>query len=808
MAFVTTGCAWFNFGELSAMNSLIDLKSQRAKNARLGKLIGKTGYRSLLVVGGLIGLAAIAFGALEGMQLALLVASPALLCFLPAIWWKRELSVLPPQGNHLSGLLSVDVLSRLKPSMTLNSQTMWKALSNHWQAIFFTNHLLLGNDLIGTNLGTDRLELERALKIAQEIAVKNESPTIELGFVVAGLLVASEQVKQMLIHFKAQPGDIEAMANWLGRNLDETQFAKQNFGGIGRDWAFGFTPLLNRYGQNISLSITKHGSHFGWLMESAGVRAIETAFDHNTSAVALIGPDGIGKSSSIYALAQKLIEGEKTTRRLAYHQIISVNATDITSAARRPGDLENIMISLTNEASHAGHVILFFDDAQLFFSDRPGSFDAGQILLSIVQSRAVPIIMAFTPGDYQRLRTTNQSLAGLLTPVIMQEQDEAGVMRVLEDHAVSIENRNKVLVAYEALREAYRLSGRYEQDEAYPGKAIKLLQQAVSHTEHEVLSAKSVQQAIEQTRGIKVGTAVAAEADTLLHLEDKIHERMINQTHAVGVVASALRRARAGVANPRRPIGSFLFLGPTGVGKTELAKAVAATYYGAETNMVRLDMSEYQQPEDVSRLLSNGQHETKSLIMAVRQQPFSVILLDEIEKAHSNVLNLLLQLLDEGQLTDVAGKAVSFKDCIIIVTSNAGAQAIRERVEKGETLESFQAEFTDELIASGQFKPELLNRFDEIVLFGPLKPAELGQIVSLMMNEINQTLSNQNISVELSPAAIEKVVAAGYDPRLGARPMRRVLQRAVEDTLAQKILRGETNPGDHIMLDAPDLSLS
>jgi len=417
------------------------------------------------------------------------------------------------------------------------------------------------------------------------------------------------------------------------------------------------------------------------------------------------------------------------------------------------------------------------------------------------------MILAFTPNDYQRLRAHNQSLASLLTPVVLKEMPEDGVMSVLEDTAAGLENRHNVLVAYEALHEAYRLSGRYEQDEAYPGKAIKLLEQAVSHSENSLVNAVSVQQAIEQTRGVKVGTAQGAETDTLLHLEDRIHERMINQAHAVGVVSNALRRARAGVANPRRPIGSFLFLGPTGVGKTELAKAIAATYFNSESNMVRLDMSEYQQPESVNRLLSDGREEHQSLIMAVRQQPFSVVLLDEIEKAHPNVLNLLLQLFDEGQLTDTSGKAVSFKDCIIIVTSNAGAQTIRERVQKGESLESFQSEFIDQLINSGQFKPELLNRFDEMVLFGPLKPEELSQVVALMMRETNQTLSNQNIAVELTPAAIQKVVEAGYDPRLGARPMRRALQRAVEDTVAQKILRKEISAGDHVTLDVGDLSL-
>ena len=276
---------------------------------------------------------------------------------------------------------------------------------------------------------------------------------------------------------------------------------------------------------------------------------------------------------------------------------------------------------------------------------------------------------------------------------------------------------------------------------------------------------------------------------------------------SVTPACTSLRRARAGVTNPKRPIGSFLFLGPTGVGKTELARSIAATYFGSETAMLRLDMSEYQQPDDVQRLLSTGESETSSLLMSVRQQPFSVVLLDEIEKAHPNILNLLLQLLDEGQLTDVAGKPASFKDCVIIATSNAGANEIRERISQGESLESFSSQFTDQLIQSGQFKPELLNRFDEMVLFRPLTPEELGQVVQLMVSEVNKTLANQNIAVELTPAAVSKIVEQGNDPRLGARPMRRTLQKAVEDTVAQKILRGEAKAGDHIRLDAPDLAI-
>ena len=789
------------------MNPTIDLNAQRAREARLGNKIGHNGFLVLIISAAVLALAAIALAiATRKALIPSLLSSGALLCYLPAIWWKRQLSVLPPTGNSLNERLSVDILVRLKPGMTLQPQTVWAALSRHWQATFLTDHLLFTSELVQSQLSTDPAVLQQSLSVASNLAAEHKTKTIELGFVIAGLLMTSPGVAQQLVQGEAKPEDLKSMADWLGRNLDDSFNRERKNGGVGRDWAFGFTPLLDKLGRNISLTIGGLGAHFDWLANSPGVRAIETAFENNASAIALIGPDGIGKTNSVYALAQRLIEGN-TTPSLMYHQIISLNATDITSRAHGPGDLETIMISLVNEAALAGHIILFFDDAQSFLSTGPGSFDATQILLSIIQARAVPIIFAMAPRDYQSLRSQNQTLAGLLIPVVLQELPEADVMRVLEDTAVGLEHRFPVMIAYEALRESYHLSGRYEQDEAYPGKAIKLLEQAVNHAEHTLVTKNSVQQAIEQTRGVKVGTAAPAEADQLLHLEEKIHERMINQVHAVSVVSNSLRRARAGVTNPKRPIGSFLFLGPTGVGKTELAKAIAATYFGSESNMIRLDMSEYQQPDDVQRMLSTGVSENASLLMRVRQQPFAVVLLDEIEKSHPNILNLLLQMLDEGQLTDESGRPASFKDCIIIATSNAGADIIRARIAQGDNLESFATQFSEQLIASGQFKPELLNRFDEMVLFRPLNPEELAQVVTLMLAEVNQTLKNQNISVELTPAAIQKIVQHGNDPRLGARPMRRTLQRAVEDTVAELILQREAKPGDHVILDAPNLKL-
>lgn len=786
----------------------LDLHSVRAQKARLARRIGKSGYKAAaaMTVAGLVVSAMLIY--IGQRQLGYASAALGLVFFMLAVWYKQDLSVLVAGKGRtsLTDLVHRDVLARLKPGQRISPLTLWQALRSHWQCIFFTNHLLLDGKILEGMLSDQETDMAAVWKEAGRLARETECDQIEPGHIAGALMLASPDIREFLIRIKLSAADVEAMTRWLGRVLETLRADKPYFGGIGRDWANGFTPRLNQYGYNISLAIERHGSHYGWLTGSPGVQAIKSAFSQGASTVALIGDVGVGKTSHVNALAQLLLE-EKNDRNLEHRQIVSLNSSAILSSARHPGELEEVVVSLLVEASHAGHIILFLDDAQLFLRNGHGSFDATQILLPVLQSRAVQLIMAMTPHDFQTLRADNAAFANLITPVVLKEPPESDVLRILEDTVLSLEHGHKVLISYEAVVEAYRLSGRYLQDSAYPGKAIQLLQQSLSYAEQgNIVTPVSVQKAIEQSQGVKVGSAAPAEADTLLNLEDKIHERMINQTQAVKVVASALRRARAGVANPRRPIGSFLFLGPTGVGKTELAKAVAATYFNAESSMIRLDMSEYQRPEDVQRLLSNGANESSSLIMAVRRQPFAVVLLDEIEKAHPHILNLLLQLLDEGQLTDSDGRAVSFKDCVIIATSNAGANTIREHIDKGEEPAQFQEELTDELIRSGQYKPELLNRFDEIVIFRPLKPDELARVVALMLKDINKTLSVQNITVELTPAAVSKVVQSGYDPRLGARPMRRALQRAVEDSIAGRILRGETGPGDHVVLDEPDLS--
>lgn len=790
------------------MNQVVNLRSVRATKARFARRFGEAGYHTLLAGEICFWLLATAIVATSDHRSAALTSlGLGLICFMLTQWYQHDLKPTPPEGHSLTGRLSGEVLGRLPAETNLSPRLLWLALSDHWQAIFLMNHSLIAAKDLTPAISPQPQDLEAILQTAKEIADHAGRRTIEPGHIIVAIQLHTPGLHPLFNHLKFSTDDIISVGEWLDRVLDLQEMEMPFFGGIGRDWANGFTPTLNRYATNLSFAIEHSGAHYGTVADTPGVAAIQNSFAQGAKAVAIIGPGGIGKTSYVYGLAQLLMEG-KVVPTLQYNQIFGLNPSVIISSAKRQGELEEIVLMLMGEAVQAGHVILFLDDAQLFFSNGPGSVDLTQILLPVVQAGRVRLIMAMNPTDYQRLRGHSPQFANLLSPVMLSERPQPEVMDILEDSTISIEHQHNVVITYDAIREAYRLSGRYDTESAYPGKAISLLNQSLSHAEHggKLITAVSVQQAIEQSRGVKVGAAAGVEANELLHLEDLIHRRMINQTRAVKVVASALRRARAGIANPRRPIGSFLFLGPTGVGKTELAKAIAATYFRDEANMVRLDMSEYQHADDVKRLLSNGQQDN-SLILAVRRQPFTVVLLDEIEKAHPNILNLLLQMLDEGSLTDSDGRPASFKDCVIICTSNAGADIIRQRIDQGEELETFEREFTNQLINNGQFKPELLNRFDEIVLFRPLKPDELAQVVRLMINDINKTLATQNISVTLTDAAIMKIVEVGNDPRLGARPMRRQLQRAVEDGIASQILTGQAQAGDHITLDVGDLTV-
>ncbi len=778
--------------------------SARVSEARLQAHWAKQIASGILVLSGLLAATA-ALLWLTGYHKALSLAGAAIGLICIWFWLKREVLTLTaaPIGSttRLESLLPPELVAAYRPNQTATE--LWNIISGTWQAKFMMTRFGLHPDVIAASLADTTFSHDQLWNEAASRAGAAGTTRLSPATIMAGVISLSPSLQNLLTAVKLTPADIDEGVAWLAR-LEAFQHAERpTYGGIARDWAAGFTPTLSHFGQNISRQVELGGQQFGIQERTNQLDSLISALASANGSVTVIGEPGIGKTALLYGLADRLLQG-KSNANLDHYQIFSLNATLILSQQEHAGDLERIVMTLLSEAIHAGNIVVALDEAQLFFGQGTGAVNLSQILLPVLQSRNLKLVLGLTPGDWQKLKATNTAMTSLLTPLVLTEAPQAETIRLLADRALILEG-GRFITTYPALVEAYRLSGRYFQEEAYPGRALKLLEAALNYPEGPFITPVSVQQAVESQIGVKVQTASADESDVLLHLEDRIHQRMINQSRAVSVVAAALRRARAGVSNPKRPIGSFLFLGPTGVGKTELARSLAALYFGSEANMIRLDMSEYQQTTDVTRLLASAADNPAGLLAKVRTSPFSVVLFDEIEKANPNILNLFLQLLDEGNLTDSSNKPASFKDAIVIATSNAGADEIRKHIEAGEELEAFEQKFTEDLITSGQFKPELLNRFDEIVLFRPLKPIELVEVVKLMVGEVNHTLEPQKIQVALTDAAIAQLVAAGYDPRLGARPMRRMVQRRVEDAVAGQILRGQAKAGDTITLDLADV---
>ena len=649
---------------------------------------------------------------------------------------------------------------------------------------------------------------QKALELREELGL-NE---LTAGMLVHVLLEQFPEHDALLAHNHLSLDDVKKGIEWQ-RHLDaliSTHSKPKRTGGIARDWSFGYTPLLSRFGQNISQQIAaggllnvELGTH-----QDALDQLVSTFSAKGRQNAALVGMMGVGKTTVVHAFAERLLDAtSKLPSDLKFRQVVMLDSASLLSAAPGRGEIEDLVMRVFSEAYAAKNIILCLDDAQLFFEEGIGSVDLSNVLLPIIEAGRLRLILAMDEQRYLQISQRNSALVNALNRVNIAPSSKDETMLVMQDQLIVFEFTRKVTYTYQSLEEAYRLSERYVHDLAMPGRALKLLEAAASYAEKGLVTMNSVQQAIEQTMDIKVSVASDGdEREKLLNLESHIHERMINQTRAVGVVSDALRRARAGVRNQDRPIGTFLFLGPTGVGKTELAKALADVYFGGEDRMIRLDLNEYVRNEDVARLIADGADDPTSLTAQAMKQPFSVVLLDEIEKAHPNVLTTLLQLLDEGILRDIKNREVSFRDAIVIATSNAGADRIREYIERGYKMKQFEQQFVDELINTNQFKPEFLNRFDEIVTFRPLEKAELVQVVDLMVKGVNKTLEVQKVTVDVEQDAKEMLVERGYDPRLGARPMRRVVQRAVENTVAKQMLSGQVMPGSTITISAQQVA--
>ncbi len=731
--------------------------------------------------------------------------------YMLAMWKKHELHHLPTgKDDTTTSRLSGDILGQLpnKPTPGDFAMAAGRVASGQFMAVRFG----LSPTLLQSVASTDPNDTAALLETAESIRVNTRLEHITGSVLAVALTRLFPERDSLLANMHLDDKDLDQGVIWQQhiRDLIEKHSAPRRTGGLARDWSFGYIPLLNRFGQNISEQIG-HGGGLLTVDVASHVTAIDQLIDTFGNAgrqnAVLVGNAGAGKTTIIHAFAEKLLDAAASIpETLRFRQVFILDSASLIAAAPGRGELEQLIMQVLGEAYSAKNIIICLDNAQLFFEEGVGAVDLSNVLQPILDAGNLRVILSMDEQRFLQIGRRNPALINSLNRINVPAASADETRMIMQEQLLMTEIQRHVTYMYQALEEAYRLSERYVHDLAQPGRALKLLESAASFNESGLVTINSVQQAIEKTLDVKISVASeAGDREKLLNMEELIHKRMVNQTRAVTVVSDALRRARAGVRNQNRPIGTFLFLGPTGVGKTELSKALADVYFGGEARMIRLDLNEFVRPEDVVRLIADGADDPSSLTAQVMKQPFSVVLLDEIEKAAPEVLSTLLQLLDEGILRDAKNREVSFRDAIVIATSNAGADRIREYIDRGYKMEQFEGDFINELINSNQFKPEFLNRFDEIVLFRPFTKEELLQVCNLILASVNKTLEAQKVSVHVEDDAKLLLVEKGYDPRLGARPMRRVIQKAVENTVAKKMLAGTVKPGSTITISKSEV---
>lgn len=784
---------------------VFDHSCTRANEARFAVLVnGVTAsllpWLALLLLGAGIGSIVI------GMSIGWLFVGAAAIPYILSMFYRYHLVDLPTDRGHgVSSLLAGDILGRLptRPTPKDIATAVGQVPSGQFMAVRFG----LTSSLLESVAETDEAAMAELWQRADVIRKANGLSQINGSVLAVALVRGFTDYTSILSQMHLDDADLDAGIRWQQHLVELVQqhSRPRRTGGVARDWSFGYIPLLTRFGHNISeqigrgrrlltVDVASHAEAVDQLISTFGSGGKQNA--------ALVGREGVGKTTIIHAFAERLLDANaQLPESLKFRQVFILDSAALIAAAPGRGELESLIMRVLGEAYSAKNIIICLDNAQLFFEEGVGAVDLGNVLQPILEAGNLRVILSMDEQRYLQIGQRNPGLINTLNRVNVAPADESETMTVMQEQLVLIEMRRHVTYMHQAVKEAYRLSQRYIHDLEMPGRALKLLESAASYSESGLVTINSVQQAIEKTLDVKVSVASTTEdRERLLNMEELIHKRMVNQSRAVSVVSDALRRARAGVRNQDRPIGTFLFLGPTGVGKTELSKALAEVYFGGEDRMIRIDLNEYVRPADVVRLIADGAKDPTSLTAQIMKQPFSVVLLDEIEKAAPEVLTTLLQLLDEGILRDEKNREVSFRDAIVIATSNAGADRIREYIERGFSVEKFEAPFIDELISSNQFRPEFLNRFDEIVLFRPFTKEELLQVCDLILASVNKTLALQKVSVVVEAEAKQILVEHGYDPRLGARPMRRVVQKAVENTVAKQMLSGTVNPGDEIII--------
>lgn len=658
-----------------------------------------------------------------------------------------------------------------------------------------------------TILGVDCFEI---LFDAYHYAYAHRSQWVSPVAILVAAVQHSPAVQEILYSLDIEQKKLENVAAWMriSEQLRERYYKFRASarlrpkGGMNRAMTALATPELDKVSQDLT-QIAQMGSLPPLIGREHEMVEMFRIFEGGAKSVVLVGLPGVGKNAIVEGVAERMINeevpGALTDKRMV---ILSISAL---TAGVDPSMAQERLLIVLGEVARAGNIILVVPDVHGAIGVSVGEgIDLADTLASEVAKGYFLCIATTENAEYAQL-VEQSKLGRVLEKVVIKEMDEDTAIQVLEAKTGSIEYEQKVFFSYDALAAAVRLSSKYMHERFLPDKAIEVIKEAAQkvhaeHGENQIIRAEDVAVIVSDKTSIPVTQVTQEESQKLLNLEEEMHKRVIGQDEAVKAIAAALRRARAELREGTRPIANFLFLGPTGVGKTELAKTVAATYFGNQENMVRLDMSEYQNKEAIAQLIgAPGGSGGGVLSEAIRKQPFTVLLLDELEKAHPDILNVFLQVMDDGRLTDNAGRVIDFTNVILIATSNAGTQVIQDQVHAGVALDEIKQRLMNETLREN-YRPEFLNRFDGIIVFKPLTADEITQIAWLMIARIQKQLEGKGITLEVEDAAIEELAHAGFDPTFGARPLRRVIQERVQDALANFLLTQKIGRRDVVVL--------
>lgn len=634
------------------------------------------------------------------------------------------------------------------------------------------------------------------------------------------------------------------------------------------------SKILDKYGKNLTLIASQNKIDPVIGREKEIERAIQILSRRTKNNPVFIGDPGVGKTSVAEGLAANIASGN-VPDNLVGKVLYTLDMGSMLAGAKYRGEFEERIKQVVDEVVKNGNIILFIDELHTIIgagSTGEGTIDASNILKPVLSRGDIQIIGATTIDEYRKHIEKDSALERRFQPVLITEPTKEETIKILDGLRDKYESHHNVKITDEAIVASVYLSIRYITDRFLPDKAIDLIDESASRVrlreinlqksllsqEKYILSEEIndelnkdigknvnldtstessqeivnieipkksyigivdkeiIAEVVELWTGVPVNQIVEEEAERLLNLEEILHGRVVGQDQAVKSISRAIRRSRAGLKDPKRPIGSFLFLGPTGVGKTELCKALAEVQFGDENQIIRIDMSEYMEKHAVSKLIGSppgyvGYNEGGQLTEKVRRNPYSVVLFDEIEKAHDDVFNILLQILDDGRLTDSKGRMVDFKNTILIMTSNVGATKINKNKvlgfgtnkDKEEDMKNQYDKMKESIMGElkQKFKPEFLNRIDDIIVFHPLEEYHIYEIVKLMTREVIQRLKSLNIDLKMSEEAVKLIAQEGLDLEYGARPLKRAIQKELEDTLSEAILKGDVKKGSSVVAE-------